>query len=36
MYLYDEFADGVRHRERLEQLVGSNDHLWIVPADVHY
>ncbi|MGB9955128.1 hypothetical protein ACOZ4B_01840 (plasmid) [Haloferax prahovense] len=36
VYLYDEFADGIRHRERLEQLVGSNDHLWIVPADVHY
>lgn len=36
IFLYDEFADGIRQRERLDRILETDDELWIVPADVHY
>jgi hypothetical protein len=34
--LYDQHAEGIRDRERLERLLADGDELWIVPGDVHY
>ena len=36
VFLYDEFADGVRHREHLDRVLETGGQMWIVPADVHY
>ena len=34
--LYDEYARGIRHRDRLDRILDDYDDCWIVPADVHY
>ena len=34
--LYDEYARGIRHQERLDRILDEYDDCWIVPADVHY
>lgn len=36
LYLYTEFGSAIRHRERLDSVLDSDEQLWIVPADVHY
>ena len=34
--LYNEHANGIRHREQLDRLLEESDELWTVPADVHF
>ena len=34
--LYNEHPNGIRHRERLDRVLGESEELWIVPADVHF
>ena len=36
MFLYDQHATGIRHREQLDRLLEASEDLWIVPADVHF
>jgi len=36
IFLYDEYANGVRHRGQLDRLLEESEELWIVPADVHF
>lgn len=36
IFLYDEYANGIRHREQLDRLLEESEGLWIVPADVHF
>ncbi|MFC7205328.1 hypothetical protein ACFQJC_17600 [Haloferax namakaokahaiae] len=36
VFLYDEFADGIRYREQLDRILETDNQIWIVPADVHY
>lgn len=40
-FLYDEYGQGIRHRDTLDQLLeesktGEEEELYVVPADVHY
>lgn len=34
--LYNEYANGIRHREQLDRVLEESENLWIVPADVHF
>ncbi|GAA0294393.1 hypothetical protein GCM10009066_06090 [Halarchaeum salinum] len=34
--LYDEHGQGIRDRDRLDQILDGVESCWIVPADVHY
>jgi hypothetical protein len=36
VFLYDQHATGIRHREHLDRLLEESEDLWIVPADVHF
>ena len=36
VFLYNEYANGTRHREQLDRILEESEDLWIVPADVHY
>ncbi|MFD1687487.1 hypothetical protein [Halobellus litoreus] len=36
IFLYNEYANGIRHREQLDQVLEESEELWIVPADVHF
>jgi len=36
IFLYDEYANGIRHRGQLDRLLEESAELWIVPADVHF
>jgi hypothetical protein len=36
IYLYDEYGLGIRHRDRLEAVLGQDDQVWVVPAEVTY
>ena len=36
VFLYDQHATGIRHREQLDRLLEESEDLWIVPADVHF
>jgi hypothetical protein len=36
IFLYNQHANGIRHREQLDRLLEESEELWIVPADVHY
>ena len=36
VFLYDQHATGIRHREQLDRLLEDSEDLWIVPADVHF
>ena len=38
VYLYDEYGQGIRHREALDRILKADDEdlRWIVPADVHF
>jgi len=36
IFLYNEHANGIRHREQLDRLLVESEDLWIVPADVHF
>jgi hypothetical protein len=36
VFLYDQHATGIRHREQLDQILEESEDLWIVPADVHF
>ncbi|POG54145.1 hypothetical protein [Haloferax marisrubri] len=36
LFLYNEFAEGIRHRDQLGRVLESDEQMWIVPADVHY
>ncbi|MFC4360198.1 hypothetical protein ACFO0N_19800 [Halobium salinum] len=36
VFLYDQHASGIRHREHLDRLLEESEDLWIVPADVHF
>jgi len=38
VHLYDEHGQGIRHREALDRVLGTDDKqsLWVVPADVHF
>lgn len=36
VFLYDQHATGIRHREQLDRLLEASEDLWIVPADVHF
>ncbi|WP_137287743.1 hypothetical protein [Halorussus salinisoli] len=36
IFLYDEHASGIRHRDHLDRILDEGENLWIVPADVHY
>lgn len=36
VFLYDETATGIRHRDHLERILEERESLWIVPADVHF
>ncbi|MFT4891058.1 MAG: hypothetical protein ACI9YT_001980 [Halobacteriales archaeon] len=36
VFLYNEYATGIRHRERLDRVPEEREDLWIVPADVHF
>ncbi|AFK20780.1 hypothetical protein E6P09_19295 (plasmid) [Haloferax mediterranei ATCC 33500] len=36
VFLYNEYANGIRHREQLDRVLEESDELWIVPADVHF
>jgi hypothetical protein len=36
VFLYNEYANGIRHREQLDRVLEESEELWIVPADVHF
>ena len=36
VFLYDQHATGIRHREQLGRILEESEDLWIVPADVHF
>ncbi|SDY45694.1 hypothetical protein SAMN04487946_11663 [Halobellus clavatus] len=36
IFLYNEHANGIRHREQLDRVLEESEELWIVPADVHF
>jgi hypothetical protein len=36
VFLYDQHATGIRHREHLDRLLEESEDLWIIPADVHF
>jgi hypothetical protein len=36
IFLYDEHATGIRHRDQLDRVLDDTEDCWIVPADVHY
>ena len=36
VFLYNEYANGIRHREQLDRVLEESEDLWIVPADVHF
>ncbi|WP_396614053.1 hypothetical protein ACH9L7_19890 (plasmid) [Haloferax sp. S1W] len=36
VFLYDQHATGIRHREQLDRILEESEDLWIVPADVHF
>ena len=36
IFLYNEHANGIRHREQLDRVLEESEDLWIVPADVHF
>lgn len=36
IFLYNEHASGIRHREQLDRLLEESEELWIVLADVHF
>jgi len=36
VFLYNEYANGIRHREQLDRVLEESEGLWIVPADVHF
>ena len=36
IFLYDEHASGIRHRDQLDRILNEREELWIVPADVHF
>ena len=36
IFLYNEYANGIRHREQLDRILEESEELWIVPADVHF
>ncbi|WP_226023625.1 hypothetical protein [Halomicrobium salinisoli] len=36
VFLYNEYANGIRHREQLDRVLEESEILWIVPADVHF
>ena len=36
VFLYSEYANGIRHREQLDRVLEASEELWIVPADVHF
>jgi hypothetical protein len=36
IFLYNEYANGIRHREQLDRVLEESEDLWIVPADVHF
>ncbi|MDS0300970.1 hypothetical protein NDI76_19675 [Halogeometricum sp. S1BR25-6] len=36
VFLYNEYANGIRHRGQLDRMVEESEELWIVPADVHF
>jgi hypothetical protein len=36
VFLYNEYANGIRHREQLIRVLEESEDLWIVPADVHF
>jgi hypothetical protein len=36
IFLYDEYAGGIRNRTQLERVLDSDGDQWVVPADVHF
>ncbi|ELZ32443.1 hypothetical protein C474_06467 [Halogeometricum pallidum JCM 14848] len=36
VFLYNEYANGIRHHEQLDRIIEESKELWIVPADVHF
>jgi hypothetical protein len=36
IYLYDEYGLGIRHRNRLDAVLGQAGTVWIVPAEVRH
>ena len=36
IFLYNEYANGIRHCGQLDRLLEESEDLWIVPADVHF
>jgi hypothetical protein len=36
IFLYDEYGSGIRHRGQLDRILDEGEHLWIVPADIHF
>ncbi|QLG29975.1 hypothetical protein HUG10_20385 (plasmid) [Halorarum halophilum] len=36
VFLYDQHASGIRHREQLDRVLEESEDLRIVPADVHF
>ncbi|GGN24095.1 hypothetical protein [Halarchaeum nitratireducens] len=36
VFFYDEYGNGIRHRERLDQVCEQYEAPWIIPADVHF
>ena len=36
IFLYNAYANGIRHREQLDRVLEESDDRWIVPADVHF
>jgi hypothetical protein len=36
IFLYNEYANGIRHREQLDRILEESKDLCIVPADVHF
>ncbi|PSP88982.1 hypothetical protein BRC87_08510 [Halobacteriales archaeon QS_4_66_20] len=36
IFLDNQYANGIRHREQLDRLLEESEEFWIVPADVHF
>ena len=36
IFLYNEYANGIRYHEQLDRVLEGSEDLWIVPADVHF
>jgi hypothetical protein len=34
--LYDEYGNGIRDRERLDDVLADSENLWVVPADAYF